>query len=87
VGLSKNASTHVLREIIAHGELATNNAVGLSISAPLEIPRLPEAAHLITHVSNNAVEVRFFVWLLSFFRELHPIVLALKIDQRIRHIR
>ena len=44
--LGEDAAAHVLGQVVADGELGTDDAVRLRVAAALEVAGVPEAAHL-----------------------------------------
>jgi hypothetical protein len=56
--------------------------VCLGVSAALEVPGLPQPAHLIAHGGDYVVEIGLFARLDPLFRQLQTIILALEVNQR-----
>ena len=59
--LGEDAAPHVLRQVVADGELGAHDAVRLGVAAALEVARLPEAAHLRGERVDDRLEVLLLV--------------------------
>ena len=80
--LGEDPAPHVLREVVADGELATDDAVRLRVAAALEPARLPERPQLRGELVDDRLEVLLLPGLRPLFGEPETVVAPLEVDER-----